>query len=29
MTKVIANMPVSLDGFVADPHHGAGQLFGR
>ena len=28
LTKVIANMSVSLDGFVADPHHGVGQLFG-
>ena len=28
MTKVIANMSVSLDGFVADPHHGVGHLFG-
>ena len=28
MTKVIADMSVFLDGFLADPHHGVGQLFG-
>ena len=28
MTKVITNLSVSLDSFVAGPHDGAGQLCG-
>lgn len=28
MTKVIADMSVFLDDFLAVPHHGVGQLFG-
>jgi len=28
MAKVVADMSMSLDGFVADPHDGVGELFG-
>lgn len=27
MTQVVANMSMSLDGFIADPHDGVGPLF--